>query len=143
MLKRILSISGRPGLYRLSSQGKNMLIVESLADGKRLPVYSRDKVISLGDVSIYTNDGDDTPLSGVLNSIKEKEDGKVVDLKALKSSADLRAYMSEVLPEWDSERVYDTDIKKLLQWYNALINGGVTEFVEPETETETPAEAAE
>lgn len=143
MLKRILSIAGRPGLYRLSSQGKNMLIVESLADGKRLPVYSRDKVISLGDVSIYTNDGDDTPLSGVLQSIKEKEDGKVVDLKALKAPADLRAYMSEVLPEWDSERVYDTDIKKLIQWYNALINGGVTEFVEAETETETPAEAAE
>lgn len=117
-----------------------MLIVESLADGKRLPVYSRDKVISLGDVSIYTNDGEDTRLSNVLQAIKEKEDGKVVDLKSLKASADLRAYMTAVLPDWDPERVYDTDIRKLIQWYNTLVNGGVTDFIET---GETPAETAE
>lgn len=70
MLRKILSISGRPGLFRLVNQGKNMLIVESLATGKRTPAYARDKVMSLGDISIYTNDGGDTPLAKVLEAVK-------------------------------------------------------------------------
>ena len=74
MLKRILSISGKPGLYRLVSQGKNMLIVESLTNGKRMPAYARDKVVSLGDISIYTVE-DDEPLSEVLEKVKQTTTG--------------------------------------------------------------------
>lgn len=134
MLKNILSISGRPGLYRLVSRGKNMLIVEAIASGKRTPAYAHDKVISLGDISIYSQEGDDVLLGKVLESVKAKAEGKAVDVKALGSDADIREYFAEILPEFDRERVYTTDIKKLLSWYNQLIAAGITEFVEPEEE---------
>nr|MBD5376362.1 DUF5606 domain-containing protein [Bacteroides sp.] len=134
MLRKILAISGRPGLFRLVNQGKNMLIVEELTTGKRIPAYARDRVSSLGDISIYTVDGD-RPLAEVLELVKEKNEAKPVDLKAI---GDLRAYFAEVLPDFDTERVYTADIKKLLQWYNLLVNNGITEFVE-----EAPAEEAE
>ena len=80
MLKNILSISGRPGLFRLVNRGKNMLIVESIANGKRTPAYAHDKVISLADISIYTEDGEDTLLGNVLEAVKTKTDGKPVDI---------------------------------------------------------------
>lgn len=134
MLKTILSISGRAGLFRLVNRGKGMLIVEEIATGKRTPAYARDKVISLGDISIYTDEGD-TPLGLVLETVKEKNEGKPVDIKALGSDADIREYFAEILPEYDRERVYTTDIKKLLSWYNLLVAAGITEF--------KPAEAAE
>ena len=84
MLRTILSISGRPGLYRLVNQGKNMLIVENLADRRRTPAYAHDKVVSLGDISIYTY-GDDKPLPEVLEALKAKTDAQPVDLKAIGS----------------------------------------------------------
>ena len=112
MLKTILSISGKPGLYKLVSHGKNMLIVESLTDNKRVPAYAKDKVISLGDIAIYT-DETEVPLHEVLT-----------------------AYFAEVLPSYDRERVYPSDIKKLLSWYNILINAGITDF----TPEDAPAE---
>lgn len=96
MIKQILSISGRPGLYKLVNQGKNMLIVESLATGKRTPAYAHDKVVSLGDISIYTPESD-VPLSEVLNTIKEKNEGKEVDYKKM-TDAELREYFAEYLP---------------------------------------------
>lgn len=132
MLKNVLSISGRPGLYRLVNRGKNMLIVEGLSTGKRTPAYAHDKVISLADVSIYTNDGGDTPLAGVLEAVKAKNDGKPVDVKALGSDAKVREYFATILPEFDTERVYTTDIKKLFTWYNLLLAAGITEFEEKE-----------
>lgn len=135
MLRRILAISGRPGLFRLVNQGKNMLIVEDIATGKRMPAYARDRVSSLGDISIYTVDGD-KPLSEVLETVKEKNEGKAIDLKAV---GNIREYFASVLPEFDTERVYDTDIKKLLQWYNLLIANGITDFAEAD---EPEAEAA-
>ena len=127
MLKKILSVSGKPGLYKLVSQGKSMLIVEALTDGRRLPVYAREKIISLGDIAIYT-DGDEVPLYEVLNSVKAKEEGKAVSsIDASRATPDeLRAYMAEVLPNFDRERVYPTDIKRLLSWYNLLISAGIT-----------------
>ena len=127
MLKTILSISGRPGLFRLVNRGKGMLIVEEVATGKRTPAYARDKVISLGDISIYTEEGD-TPLGLVLDAVKVKNDGKPVDVKALGSDENVREYFAEILPEFDRERVYTTDIKKLLSWYNLLVNAGITDF---------------
>lgn len=130
MLKTILSISGRPGLFRLVNHGKNMLIVESLTTGKRMPAFAHDKVISLGDVSIYAEDDVDVPLADVMESLKAKNEGKPVDIKALKDDAALREYFAGILPEFDRERVYPTDIRKVFQWYNLLIDAGVTDFKE-------------
>lgn len=135
MLKTILSIAGRPGLFRLVSQGKNMLIVESLSTGKRTPAYAHDKVISLGDIAIYTVE-EDRPLSLVLEAVKEKAAGQPVDVKALGSDAQIREYFATVLPDFDQERVYTADIKKLLGWYNQLLAAGITEFAEKEAEPE-------
>lgn len=135
MLKRILSISGRPGLFRLISQGKNMLIVESLLNGKRVPAYSHDKIISLGDVSMYTVE-DDIPLGEVLTLVYNKTEGKPVDVKALGGDKQIREYFKEILPAFDEERVYTADIKKLFSWYNQLLSAGITTFVEPEAEAE-------
>ena len=137
MLKTILSISGRPGLFRLVNRGKNMLIVESLQTGKRNPAYAHDKVISLGDISMYTIN-EDVPLSTVLESVKEKNDGKPVDIKAMGSDTAIRAYFKEILPTFDEDRVYTADIKKLFNWYNQLIAAGITEFA-PKEDEETPA----
>lgn len=144
MLKTILSISGKPGLYKLVSQGKNMLIVESIsAEKKRFPAYSHEKIISLGDIAMYTEE-DEVPLKDVLNSIKEKENGQTADIDVKKATPDqLRSYLGEVLPAFDRERVYPTDIKKLISWYNILITNGITDFEsveEEEAEEEKKAE---
>lgn len=132
MIRDILAIAGKPGLYRLVTQGKNMLIVEQLTTGKRMPAYARDKVSSLADISIYTTDGEDCPLGRVLDAVKTKEQGKTVDIKEMDNDA-IRAYFAEVLPEFDQERVYTADIRKLMSWYNLLIGTGITEFVEAES----------
>ncbi len=142
MLKTILSISGRPGLYRLVNRGKAMLIVEELSTGKRIPAYARDKVISLGDISMYTDDGEDVPLYEVLESLKAKTDGKPVDVKAFASDGDIREFFGEVLTNFDRERVYTTDIKKLFSWYNLLLAAGITDFA-PEAEADEAAPAEE
>ena len=137
MLKRILSISGKQGLFRLVNQGKNMLIVESLFNGKRTPAYAHDKIISLGDIAIYTVEND-VPLADVFEAVKEKNEGKHVDVKALGDDEAVRAYFKEILPDFDEERVYTTDIKKVFNWYNQLLDAGFTTFKE-ET-AEKPAE---
>ena len=136
MLRTILSVSGKPGLFKLISQGKNMLILETLdATKKRLPVYAHDKVISLGDIAMYTDD-EEVALGEVLESVKNKENGAVASIDFKKASQDeLHAYMAEVLPTYDRDRVHTSDIKKLIQWYNILINNGITEFVEAEETT--------
>ena len=130
MLKTILSISGKPGLYKLVSQGKNMLIVESLdATKKRFPAYGNEKIISLADIAMYT-DEEEVPLYEVLESIKTKENGEAISLDIKKAKPEeLRAYLAEVLPNFDRDRVYVTDIKKLIQWYNILVANGMTDFV--------------
>ncbi len=142
MINRILSIAGRPGLFRLVSQGKNMLIVESLSDSKRMPVHARDKVISLADVSMYTNDGD-KPLADVLESTKTVAEGKAIDIKALEKEGKLREYFEQILPDYDQDRVKTSDIRKLFSWYNQLIAAGVTEFKDNEIKEDEAAEAAE
>ena len=139
MLKEIMAVSGKPGLYKLVSRGNNLLIVESLVDKKRIPAYVRDKVISLNDITIYT-DEDDVSIREVLTSIKEKEGGKAVSVDLSKAQPDeLRAYLAEVLPTFDRERVYPSDIKKLLKWYDILIANGITDFSEKEDEAEGTA----
>jgi hypothetical protein len=134
MLKKIVSISGKPGLFKVISQGRNMLILESIPDGKRSPALSHDKVISLGEIIIYTT-GEDMPLQMVLTRISEKEGGKPVDLDLKGDGNVLRAYLKEVVPEYDEARVYASDIRKMLTWYNILAGAGITMF-EDETEEE-------
>ena len=136
MLRTILSVSGKPGLFKLISQGKNMLILETLdATKKRLPVYAHDKVISLGDIAMYTDD-EEVALAEVLESVKNKENGAEASIDFKKASQDeLHAYMAEVLPTYDRDRVHASDIKKLIQWYNILVKNGITEFVAAEEET--------
>lgn len=136
MLKNILAITGKPGLFKLISRGNNMLIVESLVDGKRLPTYARDKIVSLADVSMYTT-GDDIPLSEVLTKLGAKEELKPVTMDLKKADNDaLRVAFAEVLPDFDRDRVYPSDIRKLFSWYNILINAGITDFTVEEEETE-------
>ena len=127
MLKKILSISGKPGLYRLISYGKGIIIVENVTDNKRIPAYTRDKIIALGDIAIYTDDTE-VPLADVLTTIAEKYNSQVLDTKLYKSAAQLQQFFEEVLPNYDHDRVYNTDIKKIISWYNTLISAGITDF---------------
>jgi len=117
-LRDILSIAGKPGLYKLITQSKNSLIVEAVDSGKKLPIYATHKVSALEDISVYTIE-EDLPLGEVFNKILEKEDGgSCISHKS--SMPELRDYMLEVLPNYDEERVYDSDLRKLFQWYNLL-----------------------
>ena len=130
MLNKILSIAGKPGLYKLVSQGKNMLIVESLLDGRRSPAYGNDKIVSLGDISMFTNE-EDVPLRQVLKNMLEKEQGAEVALDAKKAKADeLADYLQTVLPDFDRDRVHPNDIRKLISWYNILVKSGNNDFEE-------------
>jgi hypothetical protein len=139
MLKKILSISGKSGLYKLVSYGKNMLIVEGLSDGKRVPAYSHDKIISLGDIAIYTYN-EEVALSSVMQTIYDKNEGKAVDAKQYSDKKSLFAYFEEILPDFDQERVYPNDIKKVITWYNLLVVAGFTSFKEEEEEATEAAE---
>lgn len=131
MLQTVLAIAGKPGLYRLVSRGNKNLIVESLdAAKKRTPIFGADKVISLADIAMYTDNGE-VPLAEVLQKVADKEESKEASLNPKKASnEELQNYFAEILPDYDRERVYMTDIKKLLTWYNLLVNAGITVFVE-------------
>ena len=141
MLETILSISGKPGLYKIVSQGKNMIIVESLLNGKRGPAYAHEKIISLSDIAIFTEDGD-KPLVEVLESIKTRENGQKASIDPKSDAETLRKYLAEVLPNFDRERVYPTDIKKMLTWYNLLIETGNDNFTSEEKEEDSPKKDA-
>lgn len=122
-LTGVISIAGKPGLFKIVAQGKNNIIVESLKEGKRIPAYSTDRISALEDISIYTYE-EDIPLVEVFTTIFKKENGgKAPSHK--ESAAKLEAYLEEVLPDYDKERVYPSDIKKLYQWYNLLIDANL------------------
>ena len=143
MKETILAISGKPGLYRLVARGNGNLIVESIDEQKhRITAGSRDRVTSLRDVSMYTMD-DDKPLMEVFESIKEKYNGQPVDIHTSKADkAQLYAFLDEVLPDNDADRIYPGDVKKLIQWYNILVQADYTDFLEANEEEEATAEAA-
>ncbi len=134
MFERILTISGKPGLYRLLSSGRNMFVVEMVdATKKRMPVYNSDKVVMLDDIAIYT-DTEEIPLREVFKKIYEKENAILpFDLK-MSTPEELVAYFETVMPDYDRERVYLTHIKKMYSWYNILVANGVTDFEEPAQE---------
>ena len=135
MFERILTISGKPGLYRLLSSGRNMFIVEVVdATKKRMPVHNSDKVVMLDDIAIYT-DTEEVPLRDVFAKIYEKENGVLpLDLK-MATPEEMVEYFESVMPDYDRERVYLTHIKKMFQWYNILVQNGVVDFVAEEEET--------
>ena len=131
MLKTILSVSGKPGLYRLLSQGKNNLIVESLQTGQRSPIHPKDRVVSLGDISMFT-DAEDVARSEVLTRVHQRQAGALFADDLLKDGEALRSVFAEVLPSYDRDRVYTSDIKKLFTWYNILVSANITTFTEEE-----------
>lgn len=137
MQQTILSIAGKPGLYKLVSRGKMNLIVEALDEThKRMPAFATDRVTSLADIAMYT-DAEDVPLMNILASIRDKEEGKEIAFDFKKaSSKELREYFAQVLPDFDRDRVHDSDIKKLLTWYNILVKNGITDFEESMSPTE-------
>ena len=134
MLKEILSISGKPGLQKLISNSSNAIIVESLIDGKRFPAYSNSKIIALEDISIYT-EAEDMPLKEVFKRIYTKEEGKKA-LSHKEPNEKIIAYFNEIVPEYDKDRVYTSDMKKIVQWYNLLTEKGILDFTEEEKKAE-------
>jgi len=137
MQQTILAISGKPGLYKLVSRGNNNLIVEALdATHKRMPAFATDRITSLADVAMFT-ETDDIPLMDVLDNMKKLEDGKKASINEKKASGEeLREYFTKVLPEWDRDRVQNSHIKKLISWYNILVEAGITVFKEEMSPTE-------
>ena len=128
MFERVLTISGKPGLYRLLSSGRNMIIVEVIdATKKRVPVHNTDKVVMLDDIAIYT-DTEEVPLREVFAKIYEKENGVIsLDLK-MATPEEMVEYFEGIMPDYDRERVYLTHIKKMFSWYNILVSNGVVDF---------------
>lgn len=139
-LKEILTISGKPGLYKLIAQSRGGVIVESLADGKRFPVAASQNVSSLGDIAIYTYE-DEKPLAEIFKAINEKESGGKC-LSHKESEKEIRAYIVGLIPNYDQERVYVSDMKKLLNWYNILHENELLIFDE-EVETEDTSDTQE
>lgn len=139
MLEKILSITGKPGLYEIVTHSPKNLIVEEILSKKRMPVSMRDKVVSLGDIAIYTVE-DDKPLGEVLDLVYVSEKGEKIDVKKLLKDGTLRDKFAEIMPDFDEERVRDNDIKKLLTWYNLLIEAGLTKFTEDKEETKEEKE---
>ena len=134
MLKGILAISGQSGLFKLVAESKNNIIVESLETKKRIPVYSSTKVSALEDIAIYTETGD-VPLKEIFKSISDRENGgSAISHKS--SGNELKTYFEEVVPEYDKDRVYVSDIKKVILWYNTLLEKEMLDFSEPEEENE-------
>ncbi len=141
MIRQILAISGKPGLYKLISRGNRNLIIETVDEKKkRMPAFGTDQVVSLADISIYTDDDKEVSLLSVFESIKNNYDGKAVDLSPKKADQeDIVAFFAKVLPNYDTDRVRVTDMRKVLSWYNILINNGISEFL-PKAEEENNKE---
>ncbi|MEX1003469.1 MAG: DUF5606 domain-containing protein [Crocinitomicaceae bacterium] len=121
-IKGIIAISGKPGLYKVAAQGRNNIIVESLDTGKKFPAFSSDKISALEDICIYTYE-EDVPLGDVYDKLAEKENYKA-SINHKEPSEKLRKQIETFLPDWDESRVHDSDLKKLFQWYNILVEKG-------------------
>lgn len=140
-LEKILAISGKPGLYVLKVQTRTGFVAESLLDGKKITVNLKSNVSLLSEISVYTYEGE-KPLAEIMDKIAAKEsNGPAISHK--EDNATLAAYFKEVLPDYDEERVYPSDIKKILNWYNMLESKGLVVDEEPAAGTaeETPAVA--
>lgn len=138
-LDKILSISGKPGLYKLLTQTRSGFVGESLLDGKRLSVGIRNNVSVLSEIAIYTLE-EEMPLREVFQKIKEKENGGKTSVSHKDDRLKLEEYFFEVLPNYDEDRVYPSDIKKVVQWYNILVDKGITDFSDSNDEDSNKSE---
>ncbi len=134
-LTGIIAISGKPGLFRVIAQGKNSIIVESLMDKKRVPAFASDRISALEDISIYTYD-EDAPFKNIVKLIFDKEGGKEC-LSHKEDIKKLESYLESILPNYDKERVYQSDVKKIFQWYNLLHKAGLLKAEEEVKETKS------
>lgn len=140
-LNKVLSIVGKPGLYELKAQTRGGFVAQPIGGGNKVAVNMRHNVSLLSEIAIYTY-AEEVPLKEVFQKIKEKEDGGEA-ISHKESKAKLEEYFREVMPEFDEDRVYPNDIKKIIQWYNLLIKAGVTEFIIESSEAEEDTEASE
>ena len=139
MLKEILAITGKPGLFKIVSHNGKTLIVEDLQSKKRFPVSARDRVVSLGDIAMYT-DSDDKPLGEILDIIYSNEKGEKINVKEVIATNGLKSQFEKYVADFDKDRVHDSDIKKLFSWYNLLVDNGFTKFTEEEKKDEVSKE---
>lgn len=141
MINEILTISGKPGLFKLLTRGRGALIVENIDETKkRLPIQATDKVVGLGDISIFTEDKE-MPLRLVFQAIEDKVGKNEVEFDYKKASdAELSGFFAEVVPDYDRDRFYPSHMRKVLGWYNLLVKYGENDFSEPKREEENAAE---
>lgn len=134
-LNKILSIAGKPGLFKLLTQTRSGFVAESLLDGKKITVSFKNNVSVLSEIAIYTLE-EEVPLREVFEKIKEKEAGGKTAVSHKDDKIKLEEYLFEVLPNYDEDRVYPSDIKKIIQWYNLLHEHGITEYADEEVASE-------
>jgi len=139
-LSKILSIAGKPGLFKMVGESKNGIVVESLTDGKRIPAFSHERISSLKEISIYT-ESEDLPLFDILKNLHEKQEAKPVDNPKKLSSNDLKSLFAEVVPDYDKDAVYTSDMKKVFTWYNQLLENDMLDFTEEEVEEKAEVES--
>jgi len=140
-LNKILSIAGKPGLYRLVAQSKNGLIIESLLDGKRMNAFMNEKISSLEEISLFSH-SEDVALKDVLRNMFNLTKGqKAIDNKA--DDAKIKELFGQVVPDYDQERVYVSHMRKVIGWYNLLLEKGIIDFTEEEVTENKPEETAE
>lgn len=144
-LSKILSISGKPGLYRMLAQTKTGMVVEGLSDKKRFTAFSHERIGTLEEISIFTT-GEDMPLKDILEKIHTFQEGKPLD--DIEDGDEMRLVFGQIIPEFDQDRVYNSDIRKVFQWYNILLEHDLLDFTEeaeekPQEETteEAPKES--
>jgi len=140
-LKDIMAISGKPGLYKFVAQGRNGIIVEHIETGKRTSAFTTERINSLEEITVFTEEKD-KPLKDIFKAIYEKEEGKE-SISPKSDNETLKAYFGEVMPDYDRERVYVSDIKKILQWYNILQKAGMLSFEEETEESEETEDTKE
>ena len=134
-LSKILSISGKPGLFKLIGESKSSLVVESMIDGKRGPAFSHERISTLKEISIYS-DNEDVPLEDVFKKIFDLQDGKPVLNPKKASSNEVKEMFEKIQPDYDRDAVYVSDMKKVFTWYNFLLEKEELEFTEEEETTE-------
>lgn len=135
-LDKILSIGGKPGLYKLLTQTRSGFVAESLLDGKKITVGFKNNVSVLSEIAIYTLE-EEVPLREVFQNIQKKEDGGMTSVGHKDDKLKLEEYFFEILPNYDEDRVYMSDIKKVVQWYNILLEQGITDFAAKDEKEET------
>jgi len=138
-LSKILSISGKPGLFQVMSQSNRGVVVSSINDGKKMAIGQTQRVSTLSDISIYTLEGDE-PLRNIFEKIFERTEGKSIEID-IQNNQDLRDFFLEVLPDHDEERVYASDIKKIVKWYNTLLEKDILDFTEESGTSESDSDS--